>query len=41
MTTDEVVDLIDSGYGALLQNCEATSEGLISLNQDVVDAYVA
>lgn len=41
MTTDEVVDLIDSGYGALLQNCEATSEGLISLNQNVVDAYVA
>lgn len=41
MTTDEVIDLIDSGYGALLQNCEATSEGLISLNQDVVDAYVA
>lgn len=41
MTTDEVVDLIDSGYGALLQNCEATSEGLISLNQDVVNAYVA
>ena len=41
MTTDEVVDLIDSGYGALLQNCEATSEGLISLNQDVVDAFVA
>lgn len=40
MTTDEVVDLIDSGYGALLQNCEATSEGLISLNQDVVDAFV-
>lgn len=40
MTTDEVVDLIDSGYGALLQNCEATSEGLISLNQNVVDAYV-
>ena len=41
MTTDEVVDLIDSGYGALLQNCEATSEGLISLNQNVVDAFVA
>ena len=41
MTTDEVVNLIDSGYGALLQNCEATSEGLISLNQNVVDAYVA
>lgn len=41
MTTDEVVDLIDSSYGALLQNCEATSEGLISLNQNVVDAYVA
>lgn len=41
MTTDEVVDLIDSGYGVLLQNCEATSEGLISLNQNVVDAYVA
>ena len=41
MTTDEVIDLIDSGYGALLQNCEATSEGLISLNQNVVDAYVA
>lgn len=41
MTTDEVVDLIDSGYGALLQNCEATSEGLISLNQGVVDEFVA
>ena len=40
MTTDDVVSLIDSGYGELLRNCEATTEGTISLNQSVVDAYV-
>lgn len=40
MTTDDVVSLIDEGYGELLRNCEATTEGTISLNQSVVDAYV-
>ncbi len=40
MTTEDVVSLIDSGYGELLRNCEAIAEGTISLNQSVVDAYV-
>ena len=40
MTTDDVVALIDEGYGELLRNCEATTKGTISLNQSVVDAYV-
>lgn len=40
MTTEDVVSLIDSGYGELLRNCEANADGTISLNQSVVDAYV-
>lgn len=40
MTTEDVVSLIDSGYGELLRNCEANVDGTISLNQSVVDAYV-
>lgn len=40
MTTEEVVSLIDSGYGELLRNCEANADGTISLNQSIVDAYV-
>lgn len=40
MTTEDVVSLIDSGYGELLRNCEANVDGTISLNQSIVDAYV-
>lgn len=40
MTTEDVVSLIDSGYGELLRNCEANANGTISLNQSIVDAYV-
>lgn len=40
MTTEDVVSLIDSGYGELLRNCEANADATISLNQSVVDAYV-
>ena len=40
MTTEDVVSLIDSGYGELLRNCEANADGTISLNQSIVDAYV-
>lgn len=40
MTTEDVVSLIDSGYGELLRNCEANVDATISLNQSVVDAYV-
>lgn len=40
MTTDDVVALIDEGYGELLRNCEANADGTISLNQSIVDAYV-
>lgn len=40
MTTEDVVSLIDSGYGELLRNCEANTDATISLNQSVVDAYV-
>ena len=40
MTTEDVVSLIDSGYGELLRNCEANADGTISLNQAIVDAYV-
>lgn len=40
MTTEDVVSLIDSGYGELLRNCEANADATISLNQSIVDAYV-
>lgn len=40
MTTEDVVSLIDSGYGELLRNCEANADDTISLNQSVVDAYI-
>lgn len=40
MTTEDVVSLIDSGYGELLRNCEANADATISLNQSVVDAYI-
>lgn len=40
MTTEDVVSLIDSGYGELLRDCEANADATISLNQSVVDAYV-
>lgn len=40
MTTEDIVSLIDSGYGELLRNCEANADGTISLNQSIVDAYV-
>lgn len=40
MTTEDVVSLINSGYGELLRNCEANADATISLNQSVVDAYV-
>lgn len=40
MTTEDVVSLIDSGYGELLRNCEANANATISLNQSIVDAYV-
>lgn len=40
MTTEDVVSLIDSGYGELLRNCEANADATISLNQSVVDVYV-
>ena len=40
MTTEDVVSLIDSGYGELLRDCEANVDATISLNQSVVDAYV-
>ena len=40
MTTEDVVSLIDSGYGELLRNCEANADGTISLNQSIVDTYV-
>lgn len=40
MTTEDVISLIDSGYGELLRNCEANADGTISLNQSIVDAYV-
>lgn len=40
MTTEDVVSLIDSGYGELLRNCEANADSTISLNQSVVDAYI-
>ena len=40
MTTEDVVSLIDSGYGELLRNCEANADATISLNRSVVDAYV-
>lgn len=40
MTTEDVVSLINSGYGELLRNCEANVDGTISLNQSIVDAYV-
>ena len=40
MTTEDVVALIDSGYGELLRNCEANADATISLNQSIVDAYV-
>lgn len=40
MTTEDVVSLIDSGYGELLRNCKANANGTISLNQSIVDAYV-
>ena len=40
MTTEDVVSLIDSGYGELLRNCEANADGTISLNQSIIDAYV-
>lgn len=40
MTTEDVVSLIDSGYGELLRNCEANADATISLNQSVVDACV-
>lgn len=40
MTTEDVVSLINSGYGELLRNCEANADATISLNQSIVDAYV-
>lgn len=40
MTTEDVVSLIDSGYGELLRNCEANADATISLNQSIVDAYI-
>ena len=40
MTTEDVVSLIDSGYGELLRDCEANADETISLNQSIVDAYV-
>lgn len=41
VTFDQAKEIIEQGYGAILQNAHETAEGTIQLDKEVADAYIA